>query len=287
MKQASHLVLITGATRGLGKLVADKFWSEGNNIIIVARNKEELKKTSKEYAKNAMQEQQIYDFPFDLANIEEISSLTDNIKSKAGNPDIIINNAAIQGPIGPIHKNNWQEWQKCLNVCLLAPVHICREFIPSMIQNKFGRIINISGGGSTGPRPNFSGYATAKCGLLRFSETIAQEVEQYGITINCVAPGAMYSGLTKDIINAGVQYAGNSEIESAMDLLNNNPETGKKAAELIHFLTQNKCCDINGKLISAVWDDWEKLPNYVDLIKNNDIYTLRRILPEDRNIKLK
>ncbi|MBP2134435.1 3-oxoacyl-[acyl-carrier protein] reductase [Methanomicrobium sp. W14] len=282
----SNLVLITGASRGLGSLVAEKFLADGYNIITVARNEEKLIKNAEELREKYGLDSQIYYYGFDLGNTNEIPFLADKIKNDAGSPGIIINNAAVQGPIGPVYTNSWNEWTNCLNTCLLAPVQICREFIPEMIKNNFGRIINISGGGATGPRPNFSSYATAKCGLVRFTETVAREVEKYDITMNCIAPGAMLSNLTKDIINAGENCAGKCEIESAKNLGVNNPETEKKAAELIHFLVKNECSGLNGKLISAVWDRWEKLPDYIEYLKNSDIYTLRRIIPEDRNLKI-
>lgn len=281
-----HLVLITGATRGLGKLVADKFWTDGNNLVLIARNEKELQKVADEYLTTGHPNQHVYYFPTDLTNLDAIPSLINSIKINVGNPDIIINNAAMQGPIGPIYLNDWQEWQNCLNVCLLAPVQICREFMPAMIGKRFGRIINISGGGATRPRQNFSSYATAKCGLVRFSETIAQEVEQYGITVNCVAPGAMRSNMTEKIINAGMKSAGSAELECALQLMQTNPHTEERAAELVHFLTTDECSSLNGKLISTVWDPWEKLPDFVQNLKQNDVYTLRRIIPEDRNFSL-
>jgi len=279
-----HLVLITGATRGLGRLVAEKFWRDGNDLVLIARDTTCLKKVGEELLSSMQGNQQVHFFPADLADINHIPSLIEKIKNTAGNPDIVINNAAIQGPIGPVQINDWQEWQTCLNVCLLAPVLICRGLLPSMIERKYGRIVNISGGGATAPRANFSSYATAKCGLVRFSETLAQEVGPYGITVNCVAPGAMKSHLTEKILDAGLEYAGSSEIESAQNVIKENPHAEKRAADLVHFLTTDSCNRINGKLISAIWDPWEKLPDIAQDIRSNDVYTLRRILPKERNL---
>lgn len=279
-----HLVLITGATRGLGRLVAEKFWRDGNDLVLIARDTTCLKKVGEELLSSMQGNQQVHFFPADLADINRIPPLIEKIKNTAGNPDLVINNAAIQGPIGPVQINDWQEWQSCLNVCLLAPVLICRGFIPAMIEKSYGRIVNISGGGATAPRANFSSYATAKCGLVRFSETLAQEVGPYGITVNCVAPGAMKSRLTEKILDAGLEYAGSSEIESAQHINKENPHAEKRAADLVHFLTTDSCHQINGKLISAIWDPWEKLPDIAQDIRSNDVYTLRRILPKERNL---
>lgn len=284
MKSSRHLVVITGATRGLGRLVADRFWQAGDDLVLVARHEPGLKEVARDLATTRQPDQQVHYFAADLSNLIQIPTLIDTIQKIAGNPDILINNAAIQGPIGPVHVNDWTDWQECLNVCLLAPVQFCRGFLPSMIESRYGRIVNISGGGATAPRPNFSSYATAKCGIVRFSETLAQEVSQYGITVNCVAPGAMKSRLTEKILDAGIEYAGSSEIESAQHIINENPHAEKRAADLVHFLTTDPCNQINGKLISALWDPWEKLPDIAQAIRSNDVYTLRRIRPKERNL---
>ncbi len=287
MNASRHLVVVTGATRGLGRLIAEKFWLEGDDLVLVARHESELKVIAENLLSLKRHNQHVHYFSSDLSYLENNPPLIDTIQKITGNPDILINNAAIQGPIGPLYKNDWNKWQECLNVCLLAPIQLCRGFLPSMIENRYGRIVNISGGGATAPRPNFSSYATAKCGIVRFSETLAQEVAQYGITVNCIAPGAMKSRLTMEIIEAGIKYAGSMEIENAQRINHENPYTEKRAAELVHFLTTESCSQINGKLISAVWDPWEKLPEISQDIQSNDVYTLRRILPKERNLTFK
>jgi NAD(P)-dependent dehydrogenase (short-subunit alcohol dehydrogenase family) len=284
MMPSRRLVVITGATRGLGRLIADRFWLAGNDLVLIARDEPGLKKVADDLVTTRHPDQQVYYFAADLSNLIQNPSLVETIQRIAGNPDILINNAAIQGPIGPVHKNNWNDWQECVNICLLAPIQLCRGFLPSMIKSRYGRIVNISGGGATTPRPNFSSYATAKCGVVRFSETLAFEVAHYGITVNCVAPGAMKSRLTEKILEAGIEYAGNSEIESAQRISKKNLHAEKRAADLVHFLTTDSCNQINGKLISAIWDPWEKLPDIAQDIRSNDVYTLRRILPKERNV---
>ena len=287
MTRSRHLVVITGANRGLGKLVADRFWKVGEDLVLIARHDRDLKRVADEFASTGNPKQQVHCYAADLADHMYIPDLIKTIRNNEGEPDILINNAAIQGPIGPFQTNNWQEWQKCIDVCLLAPVQLCQGFLPSMIKNRYGRIVNISGGGATAPRPNFTSYATAKSGLVRFSETLAHEVSPYGITVNSVAPGAMYSELTKNILHAGVQFTGSMELEGAITLTRNNPHNEEHAADLIYYLTTDACKSITGKLISAVWDSWQRLPDSASVLMESDVYTLRRITPEDRNLIIK
>ena len=208
MNPGKHLVVITGASRGLGLQIAKMFWDAGDSIVLVARTKVDLENIAARLQGTAKKDQNIHYFNSDLSNLQGIPDLINNIRSDAGDPDILINNAAIQGPIGPLQTNDWDQWQVCLNVCLLAPVMLCRGVLPAMISRNYGRIVNISGGGATSPRPNFSSYATAKCGLVRFGETLAMETALFNITVNCVSPGAMNSDLTRQILNAGKKVAG-------------------------------------------------------------------------------
>lgn len=284
MIQIRRKVVITGASRGLGKKIAEKFWFAGADLALIARDRDVLKKMADELKPNAREDQIIEFFVCDLADLKALSELIEKIKDKFGNPEILINNAGIQGPVGPLHENNFEDWQKCLNVILLAPVLLSRGFVPAMINKRYGKIINISGGGATKARPNFTSYATSKCGLVRFTETLAEEIKEFGVYANCVAPGTMKSEITREIIKAGAEKAGEYEYNTALKLLNSSDLMQNKAADLVLLLASDDSNGITGKLISTVWDPWDELPEHLDDLKNSDVYTLRRIVPKDRGL---
>lgn len=283
MIQIRHKIVITGASWGLGKKITEKFWFAGADLALIARDRDALKKMVDELKPEIQEHQVIKFFVCDLTDLKTIPNLIENIKDKFGDPEILINNAGMQGPIGPLQENDWGEWQKCLNVILLAPVLLCRGFLPGMINKRYGKIINISGGGATKSRPNFTSYATSKCGLVRFTETLAEEIKELGIYANCVAPGAMKSKMTSEIIGAGPRKAGENEYEIAMKLLNDESNLNR-AADMVLFLASDKSDGITGKLISAVWDPWIELPEHLEELRKSDVYTLRRILPKDRGM---
>jgi 3-oxoacyl-[acyl-carrier protein] reductase len=149
-----------------------------------------------------------------------------------------------------------------------------------------GWIINISGGGATTPRPMFAAYAAAKAALVRFTETVAIETARDGIRINAVAPGAFVSGMTREVRSSG-EIAGEVEAAIAKRLLDNEDTVNsEKAAQLVVYLTIGKGRDVTGKLISAVWDRWDCLHRHPELLAHKDVFTLRRIRPEERNLIL-
>ena len=145
-----------------------------------------------------------------------------------------------------------------------------------------GTIVNISGGGATGPRPFFSAYGTAKAGLVRLSETLARETAGSGIRVNCIAPGAMNTNMNAAVLQAGAELAGADEFERAQRQAEAGGTPPDLAAELTVFLASPAGGEINGRLLSAVWDPWRELPSHARELASSDIYTLRRIVPEDR-----
>lgn len=278
---SNKTAVITGASRGLGLEIASHFWKNGAHLILVARSTEKLEDLKKQLLSTITNpKQKIKLISTDLINPQILISL---IQQYQPGIDVLVNNAAIQGPIGPFWENNWNDWQTTLQINLLTPIALCRAIIPQMIQRGFGRIINLSGGGATSSRPNFSAYATAKTGLVRFSEILADEVKHFSISVNCIAPGIMHTEMLTEIVQAGIKMAGKKEYDLAQTQ-KASIEVIKRAAKLCTFLasSENK---ITGKLISATWDPWQKLPDYLSTLKNSDIYTLRRIVPEDRGEK--
>jgi NAD(P)-dependent dehydrogenase (short-subunit alcohol dehydrogenase family) len=203
-----------------------------------------------------------------------------------GQIDILVNNAAVQGPIGAAWEVPWPEFEEAIRLDFLVPVALCRAFIPSMKAAGRGWIINISGGGATSPRPMFAAYAAAKTALVRFTETLAMETASDGIRVNAVAPGAFASGITK-AVRSSAENAGEAEAATAQKLLDmDDTANAQKAARLIVYLTIGEGRNVTGKLISAVWDRWGSLHRYPEVVAHKDVFALRRILPEERNLSL-
>ena len=229
--------VVTGASRGLGAAIAQRLRDDG--FFVVCPKREHLLEV--------------------LQGGEE--SYT----------DILVNNAGEIGPIGPLVSADWNEWLKTLATDFILPARLCKMVLPGMIARKYGKIINISGGGATKGMPNFSAYASAKTALVRFTETLAAEVEQYHIDVNAVSPGPMYSAITEQIIAAG-ESAGAEQWAEAVETKKKNrgPE---EAARLVAFLASHESDGITGRLISAVHDPWRSLrAGHL----TRDQYTLRR-----------
>jgi 3-oxoacyl-[acyl-carrier protein] reductase len=277
----SQNMLITGASRGLGEALAKAFWGAGANLLLVARNGQALKALIKNLGTRVGQSAHMLTCDLSLPN--GVDAIIKSAEEHFDHVDVLINNAAIQGPIGPSWENDWTAWRKSLDVDLFAPIELSRRCASLMIQQNKGKIICLSGGGATSSRPNFSAYAVAKTGLVRYCEVLADELRDYNIQVNCISPGAMTTALTEEIIKAGPKLAGQKEFDSAIQR-KEHPENSllDRAVELTMFLASSASDGITGKLISAVWDPWKSLPDHLVDLENSDIYTLRRIVPKDR-----
>jgi 3-oxoacyl-[acyl-carrier protein] reductase len=260
-------------------------WAAGADLLLVARTAPDLRSLQAEFqAQPVRPDQRIHIFAADLCDPAAVPAILDAAYRVWGHIDVLVNNAATAGPIGPVWEADWGEWVNTLQVNLLAPVALCRASVPGMLAHGGGKIINLSGGGATSPRPRFSAYATAKAGLIRFSETLAHEVKDGNIAVNCIAPGIMNTAMLQAIVTAGVAEAGEAEYQQAVSRGEGDTVAMERAAGLCVFLASPGSDGISGRLISAVWDPWMELAKQRDTLQNSDIYTLRRIVPKDRGM---
>lgn len=273
--------LITGANQGLGLAIAQAFVAAGANVYLCARNDGLLRQVRDQIAETATTEQQVLAERCDVSKPDQVNQLVQNALEALGKIDILVNNAGVYGPKGESESVDWDEWQQALEINLYGTVLPIRALLPHFKTRSYGKIINISGGGATNPLPRFSAYAASKAAVVRFSETIAEEVRSFHIDVNAIAPGALNTRLLDEVLEAGPSVVGENFYNRALEQKERGGAPLNRGAELCVFLASAASDGITGKLISAIWDPWEKLPDYQQQLQS-DIYTLRRIIPKDR-----
>jgi len=284
MKAKNKNVIITGGTVGFGKALAEKFLSEGANISICSRNEQQLFDTQSELLSkfpNRIILVKKCDVSIEKDVKEFIAYSLDTFKMI----HVLILNAGVYGPMGPIETVSLDEWRKSIDINLFGVLLPCRELIPHFKQNKYGKIIVLSGGGATNPMPNLSSYATAKAAVVRLVETLSKELLSYNVDINAIAPGAMSTRMMQQVIDAGPEIVGDEFFKKNQNWKQNGDTSMELGTNLAVYLSTADSNGVTGKLISAQWDDWKNFGNHLNDLQNSDIYTIRRIVPEDRNKK--
>jgi len=262
-------ILITGAGRGIGKRLAIGLAQLGARVGLLARSKAELDLAALEIEHAGGTSLRIR---ADVRDYEQTAAAIDRMRAHFGRLDAVICAAAIQGPIGPFAESDPKAWAETIDTNLIGVMHTCRAALPGMLAAKQGKLLLITGGGATKPRPNFTAYAAAKTALVRFAESLADEVAEHNVQVNCMAPGAAYTSMTDEILRAG-EGAGWREQEDAQQVRQSGGIVPEKQIQLVAFLISERSNHISGKLIH-VSDDWKRLEKES---LSPEAYTLRRI----------
>ncbi len=281
MRLKDTCAIITGANRGLGYEIAKHYLLEGAKVTICGRDAVKLAEAHAELAKLA-DPSRLFSLVVDISVPAQVDSLFKTALSKMGDVNVLIANAGVYGTKGPIEEIDWQEWSDAIDINLKGAVLTTRTVVPHFKSKKRGKIIYLSGGGATKPLPFLSAYAASKAAVVRFSETVAEELIDFGIDVNAVAPGALNTRLLDEVLEAGPEKVGKKFYEQSLKQKERGGDSLSKGAELCVFLASKESDGITGKLISALWDPWKDLPAYLDDLKKSDIYTLRRIIPSER-----
>ena len=282
MKLLQRVAVITGASQGLGRVIAEEFVKEGAHVAICARDSKLLEAVSGELAERVSSGQRVLAHAGDVSSLSDMKELFRRTEQEIGLVDALINNAGIYGPKGPSESVDLDEWSRAIEINLLGTFIPIRLAVDQMKRKGGGKIINLSGGGATSPLPRLSAYAASKAAVVRLTETLALELRDSCIDVNAIAPGALNTRLLEEVLQAGPEMVGTSFYERALNQRDTGGVPLEKGAALCVYLASSAADGITGKLISAQWDPWEKLAEWRAELSQSDIYTLRRIVPEDR-----
>src|SRR5918912_649507 len=180
------VVMITGASRGLGRALTLAFAEEGANLVINSRNSDSLDPVVKE-AEDAGAE--VLAVPADVSVQADVERLVNAAVDRFGRIDVLVNNAGLLGPRVPIVEYPEDEWPKVLEANLTGPFLLTKALIPHMPEG--GSIINVTSGVSIQGRARWGAYSVSKFGMEGFTQILAAELEERGIRANSVDPGGM------------------------------------------------------------------------------------------------
>ncbi|MDP6785236.1 MAG: SDR family NAD(P)-dependent oxidoreductase [Alphaproteobacteria bacterium] len=196
----NRVAIVTGAAQGFGYSITKRFLDSGAEVFIWDIDKkaigEALKKLSSEKCKHQI---------VDITNFDDIKKNLENI-TREKKVDIFVNNAGIAGKNEKVWNYPNDEWLKVLNVDLNSVFYCCKAIVPHMINNNYGRIINIASIAGKEGNPNASAYSAAKAGVIGFTKSLGKELADKNIAVNCVTPAAAKTRIFDQITQQHIDY---------------------------------------------------------------------------------
>jgi NAD(P)-dependent dehydrogenase (short-subunit alcohol dehydrogenase family) len=189
---AGQVAVVTGAGRGIGRAIAAALSAAGMTTAVLARSASEIEETARTIEDAGGRAKP---FAVDVTDAAAVGKAFEKIERSLGSVALLVNNAAIPGPIGPFWETDAEQWWRTLDVNLRGAMLCARAVLPGMISRRKGRIINIAS--SAIPVAYFSSYATSKAALVRFTETVAAEIKPHGISMFAVAPGTVRTAMAE------------------------------------------------------------------------------------------
>jgi NAD(P)-dependent dehydrogenase (short-subunit alcohol dehydrogenase family) len=269
---------------GLGLAIARAFVDAGASVCVCAREAGPLESARTELAGRGGLGQRVLALSADVSNPDDVRRVVAEACHAFGRLHVLVSNAGIYGPMGPIESVAWDDWVRAIEINLFGSVLMCRAVLPHFKRHRYGKIIQLSGGGATKPLPGISAYAASKAAVVRFTETLALEARPFGIDVNAVAPGALNTRLLDQVLDAGPALVGDDYYQRASKQKEAGGTPVETGAELSVYLASAASDGVSGKLISAVWDPWPTLHEHARDLTDTDVYTLRRIVPTDRGL---
>lgn len=272
-------VVVTGSSTGIGRAITEHLLARGDAVWGLARSPQE------DLA--SRHPGQFSHTRCDVSDWGQVAAAAEQVGRTWPGVDGVVAAAGIQGCIGPAVSADPLEWSATVRANLDGTFFAIRAFHPLLQRTeRRAKVVCFSGGGATKPRANFSAYGAAKTAIVRLVETLAEELQGSPIDLNAVAPGAINTRLTDEVIAMGPERAGKAEYEGALKQKRTGGASLEKAVGLVLYLLSEKSDGVSGRLISAPWDPWETLGAHAAELARTDVYTLRRIVPEERQLSL-
>lgn len=268
-------IVVSGSSSGIGRALVERLVARGHEVHGLARRDQT---DLRDRLGNAFQSSRC-----DVACVEELEAALAAIGQRWHGIDAIVTCAGDQGAIGRAMEIEPRAWTQTVRANLDGTFLTLRLLWPLLAHaRRRAKVVCFSGGGATKARAHFSAYGVAKTGVVRLVETIAEEERERALDINAIAPGAIFTAMTEEVLRLGREAAGDAEHEAALRQQRAGRAPLERALDLVEWLLGPASDGISGRLLSAPWDPWPTLDSHRDEIAASDLFTLRRIAPADR-----
>ena len=263
--------MITGGGRGIGQAIARAYAAEGARLVLAARTDAELRKTAGNIRADFSAD--VITVVADVAQREQVEDAVALTLERFGAIDVLVNNAGNPGEIGSLWRLDPERWANVISVHVLGTFYGCRSAIPSMLERRSGRIINMAGVGG----PNDTSYDAAKTAIVNITENLSHELAGTGITVNAISPGSIHTRMWEEVRDMAFAAGDAAMYRKGVAVTSGGGASIERAAQLAVLLGSDDCGALSGRLVRAVVDPFEEIPGHVDAIMASEAGLLRRV----------
>ena len=265
-------ILVAGASSGIGAALVQALAADGHRVFACARRLDALQAVTEGDTLARSRRCDVGDESQVIKLFRWIEKATDAL-------DAVVVAAGSFGAIGPVEETPSEVWWSTIRDNVFGVYLLTKHALPLLRRGSHPRIVTFSGGGAFGKFTRYSAYATAKAGVVRFTECLADELRESGIAVNAVAPGAVATEIHRATLAAGPWRAGAEHYEWTRQMLDKGGRPMSTAVDCVRFLLSEKAVGLTGKTISANHDPWwtPMFQRRLAEITDSDLYTMRRI----------
>jgi 2-dehydro-3-deoxy-L-rhamnonate dehydrogenase (NAD+) len=194
----NRVAIVTGSARGIGLAIARRLKESGANVALWDVDANAADASAKDLDARA--------FQVDVTSIDSVAKATEATVQAFGKIDILVNNAGIAGANAKLWETDPAEWQRVININLHGPFHCCRAVVPRLLQNNYGRIVNIASIAGKEGNPNAAHYSASKAGLIALTKSLGKELATRNILVNCIAPAVIETDILKQMTQSHIDY---------------------------------------------------------------------------------
>jgi len=264
-----QIALVTGGGRGLGRAFAIGLAQARARVAVVARSADQVEETARMIRDAGGTAIAI---TADVSDPSSVSAMYREVERALGPVDVLVNNAGAGGPFGPTWEGSAEDWWRAFEVNVRGPFLTSHAVLPSMLARGRGRIINIASGAGTRPIPYMSAYVSSKGALIRFTEVLAVETQEYGVSIFAIQPGTVKTAMVEDVLNTPGSERWFPWLRQILD--GGQDVTTEPSTNLVLYLASGKADALSGRFF-IVPEDPADVVGRADEVKRDDLYTLR------------
>lgn len=251
MKLNDRIALVTGASRGIGRAIALAYAEEGASLALAARSREPLEALEREIGARGGRAIAV---PLDVTDPSSIARAKALVSERLGAVQILVNNAGIAKSVKVLDMDD-EHWLSHLDVNLTGAFRVTRAFLAGMVENEWGRVINIA---STAGKVGFrytAAYCASKHGLVGFTRALALEMAPHGVTVNAICPGFVDTGMSDETARNIAAKTGKSEAEARAWLARLSPQNRliepEEVAAVAVLLASEEAAGINAQAVNV------------------------------------